>query len=67
MVPRMPMTFHEPSSRVAWETGNSSVRTVGLPAAFRRREPSGSTTWPCAPIQVACRQPEAKFHWPVMR
>ena len=67
MVPRMPITFHEPSISVACATGNSSVRTVGLPAAFSRSEPSGSTTWQCAPIQVAWRQPEAKFHWPVMR
>ena len=67
MVPRMPITFHVSSSSATCETGHSSVRTVGLPAAFSRSEPSGSTTWQCAPIQVAWRQPDAKLHWPLTR
>ena len=42
---------------VVLSLGISSVRTVGRPKRLWRSEPSGSTTWPWAPIQLACRSP----------
>ena len=44
-----------------------TVRMVGRPKRLRRSEPSGSTTLPWAPIQVAWRYPEEKCHSPVTR
>jgi hypothetical protein len=40
---------------VVLSLGIKSVRTVGRPKRLSLSEPSGSTTWQCAPIQVACR------------
>ena len=55
------------SSNLACPIGNSQVRKVGRPKLLSRNEPSGSTTVPCAPIQLACRQPLAKSQRPVTR
>ena len=41
------------SSNVACSAGNRSVRITGRPRRLRRSEPSASTTWQCAPIQLA--------------
>jgi hypothetical protein len=50
--------FGDPRATCAW----------GPPKALlRRNEPSGSTTVPRAPIQLACRQPLAKSQRPVTR
>ena len=65
-MPRSPIVSQVSSSR-ACSTGNSSVRIAGLPRWFSRSDPSGSSTWQCAPIQFAARQPEAKLHRPVTR
>jgi len=65
-VPHSPIVF-QVSIKVASSAGNSNVRTVGRPKRLSLSEPSASTTWPCAPSQLACRQPLEKFHWPVRR
>jgi hypothetical protein len=65
-VPHSPIV-RQVSSRVASLAGNKSVRTMGRPKWLSRSAPSASSTWQCAPIQRACRQPLAKSHLPVRR
>jgi hypothetical protein len=65
-VPRKPIGS-QLSSNLACSTGNSQVRIVGRPKLLRRNEPSRSTTMPCAPIQLAWRQPLAKSQRPLTR
>ena len=55
------------SINVACSAANSSERITGRPRRLRRSEPSASTTWQCAPIQFAFRQPLAKSQVPLTR